>query len=776
MLDEQGRPDTGPVSVSVTGGSADCTDPQLVRHTDGFGLAWLAADAAGEHSLMVTVLGPDLTRAELARRGGSPQPAPDHRVSEAGSDVRAFRLVWNGRVFRLAWTEARGGRLRSLQTSLAVPREPGPPGYDEPYRYPSSALLRATLLNGARRPGAGAAPVCGPGPHDGYGWGHLDLRAALLPAEPATFFARDDGVVGPGRTVRYGFTLPSGTRSVRAMLVWTDPPGPRLVNRLRLLLRTPGAANTYAGNRWLPVGGHSAPTSKGAPPDDDTAPDPVQQIVLEDPSGLPSGDYEISVTADAFGVPDGAELPRQPFAVVVAAGGAAPPARRQQPPGYVWDSVPIHHVGIQPTVVAIVASDGAVERVDLLGPLSGLHHRPLAPVGATGEQLVSTLVTEGRLVLIGDELPVAGDLEYHAVGELEVAASPTHVMSGGSVGRFVRPDRHGTVRTETVLVNSGQPPEQFLDMTVELVGDGTQLAAARYRLELATVAGFITLVEQAESAWSGHDRTAFLSALRRLYYGRDAVPPSPLFDSLLLRRYPTTPPVARRGSTLHARLAAMKEAWDGVDALDLGHVLVAVEASPRQAPEPRLMSPDLGLLIASWGGDLASVLEAYVLATVAGRLPDGPAAPGDARRTWPVEEWIPRLAGRADLLGDLDGVVIGAAYDPGLDLSANLRAHYERVPRDRYAAFLAVTRDPATPDGPTPLGVEQVGNAIRLTAPGRRFIAETVSGIAGILLAKQKGVDQEKSMAIIRSDSPQVEAVAGHFVEFLERGLSWEAT
>ena len=151
-------------------------------------------------------------------------------------------LVWNGRTFRIAWTETRRDQefvfsgnifvlqstepnVRHLQAAVAVPRKPGPAGYARSYEHPSAALVRATLINGATNIRHTALPNIGNDPNDGYGWGRLNLRQSLAPLPRVTFYARDDTAVASGHTVRYDFRLPAETRLLRTTLVWTDPPG-----------------------------------------------------------------------------------------------------------------------------------------------------------------------------------------------------------------------------------------------------------------------------------------------------------------------------------------------------------------------------------------------------------------------------------------------------------------------------------------------------------------------------------------------------------------------
>ena len=237
------------------------TRPQLVWHSDGYGLAWLSQPKdGGKQSLMFTVLDEQGARLDLNFGVAPVNPAPLHPISEADADVQDFELMWNGRTFRITWTEKRDTKIRHMQTALAVPRKPGPPGYDRSYEHPSSALIRATLVNGATNMRRTALPNQGNDPNDGYGWGRLNLRQSLAPLPPVTFFARDDAAVADGQTLRYRFRLPADTRLLRATLAWTDPPGAQVVNNLNLQLTAPDG-RVFVGNRWqaAPNAQYSAP-------------------------------------------------------------------------------------------------------------------------------------------------------------------------------------------------------------------------------------------------------------------------------------------------------------------------------------------------------------------------------------------------------------------------------------------------------------------------------------------------------------------------------------
>jgi hypothetical protein len=310
--------------ILVTSPTDHCTDPQLVWHTNGYGLAWLQQLAAGgPHRLMFTV---------IDQSGANRAPA-NYQVSSATADVQQFQLVWNGRSFRVGWTEVEGGVMRQMQSALALPRMALPVGFNQPYQHPSAALVRATLINGAtnyNNTQLPNVPIAGAGQNanDGYGWGRVNMRQSLAPAQPVTFFVRDDSSVAAGRTVRYEFTLPPDTRLLRVTLVWTDPPGNALVNNLNLRMTTPpfppGGARIYVGNRWqtgaTPQFSDPLPAVPPANPFETVH--PIEQIVIPGAPTLPAGTYIVEVIAGAFNTAVLQQHPGQPFSLVFVGSGA----------------------------------------------------------------------------------------------------------------------------------------------------------------------------------------------------------------------------------------------------------------------------------------------------------------------------------------------------------------------------------------------------------------------------------------------------------------------
>ena len=288
----------------------------LPEWSPSYGLAWLGQPTGGgNRTLYFTVLDENGVRALLPQPPpGPPATAPVTQVSRAAVDVQEFRLIWNGRTFRLTWTEVEGTTVRHVQTALTRH------GSQAVFEEPSAALLRATLVNGATnilRTGLPNLSQPAPGLTSGYGWGRVNLRQSLAPSPPVTFHVRDDGALGSGRTARYRFSLPPGTALLRATLAWTDPPAAKLVNRLHLRIATPGGAQLYQGNTWRPSPDDrlSRPVPRGTP---FQSVHTTEQIVIEHP---PPGLFDVEVTAEILPAVAFNQPHAQPYALVFVGSG-----------------------------------------------------------------------------------------------------------------------------------------------------------------------------------------------------------------------------------------------------------------------------------------------------------------------------------------------------------------------------------------------------------------------------------------------------------------------
>jgi len=122
---------------------------------------------------------------------------------------------------------------------------------------PSAALVKATLINGARTllPGqygiGGTREIlAGARPNNIEGWGHVDLESSFFPAPHGSNSFHDGESVTTGQTNQYALAV-TGTNRLAVTLVWTDYPatagsGIKLVNDLDLVVKTPDGTRLYA--------------------------------------------------------------------------------------------------------------------------------------------------------------------------------------------------------------------------------------------------------------------------------------------------------------------------------------------------------------------------------------------------------------------------------------------------------------------------------------------------------------------------------------------------
>ena len=120
---------------------------------------------------------------------------------------------------------------------------------------PSSALVKAVIINGARSMGNGqfdeAVEIPSEVPNHVNGFGHVDLATSLMPAAGELFVA-EGSIEETGGEAAYSFTK-AGDGSLSATLCWNDYPGTpgayiALVNDLDITV-TVGEDTYYAGGK-----------------------------------------------------------------------------------------------------------------------------------------------------------------------------------------------------------------------------------------------------------------------------------------------------------------------------------------------------------------------------------------------------------------------------------------------------------------------------------------------------------------------------------------------
>ncbi|MFD0587192.1 S8 family serine peptidase [Paenibacillus sp. GCM10027627] len=170
---------------------------------------------------------------------------------------------------------------------------------------PSSALLKATLINGAQDIGYGWMSR-------ETGWGRVDLQNSLFPSGGRKNVFLDDAqkVVATGGSSNFQFYAKSGQR-LKVSLVWTDAPsavfvGKNLVNDLDLQVVAPDGT-AFKGNCFL----NNTASSSCATFD---RVNNVENVYIEAPA---EGTYSVQIAG--YNVPSGP----QPYALVVSGNDVA---------------------------------------------------------------------------------------------------------------------------------------------------------------------------------------------------------------------------------------------------------------------------------------------------------------------------------------------------------------------------------------------------------------------------------------------------------------------
>ena len=249
---------------------------------------------------------------------------------------------------------------------------------------PSNALIRATIINGAREiSGVGAYQNGNVFPSGDQGFGRSELDRALYfewdSRRSLIFDSWDEGVdLSTGESWSMDFEVVDASMELEATLVWSDYPGistgPAIVNDLDLELLTPDGTR-YVGNAYTGFNpGYSEPNpttnrwNGGRTGEWDGLNVEENILLLPDHNGVDTGTYTLTVTA--YNVPTGP----QPFAVVIS-GGLAPVMVEGNPPnitltspmgGETWTGGSIEDITWSSS-----AGDDAIDSVDLRYSMDG---------------------------------------------------------------------------------------------------------------------------------------------------------------------------------------------------------------------------------------------------------------------------------------------------------------------------------------------------------------------------------------------------------------------
>ncbi len=138
-------------------------------------------------------------------------------------------------------------------TSMATPLAAGAAALVRQYlrqniklEKPSAALIKATLIAGARRlPNPGKEDLIA---DNDQGFGRVNLENILTPDNPASveFIDVTDGLE-TGQLWNHDFVISSSETALRIVLCYSDYPGQNLVNNLNLMITSPDG-KSYVGN------------------------------------------------------------------------------------------------------------------------------------------------------------------------------------------------------------------------------------------------------------------------------------------------------------------------------------------------------------------------------------------------------------------------------------------------------------------------------------------------------------------------------------------------
>lgn len=193
---------------------------------------------------------------------------------------------------------------------------------------PSSALVKAMLLNGAVNPAPGqygtgdTQEIPTTRPNNVSGWGRVDLVETIMPATPRQLWFEEHVGIQTRQKVRYKILVGSGSEStpqpLHITLAWTDYPGQpsaskALVNDIDLAVVDSQRA-LYHGNSDVYAEGDSCEVQRY-----DSC-NTVESVFLQ---SAPPGVYSIVVTG--VDIPAGEEPEGwQPFALVVSGDNVRP--------------------------------------------------------------------------------------------------------------------------------------------------------------------------------------------------------------------------------------------------------------------------------------------------------------------------------------------------------------------------------------------------------------------------------------------------------------------
>ena len=407
----------------------------------------------------------------------------------------------------------------------------------------------------------------------------------------------------------------------------------------------------------------------------------------------------------------------------------------------------------------------AVDVGDRGGRWRGLFAQPLPAVGNVVVRVAARIV-----MLDGSRLraPTAAEVKALRVRSVDARARATGGVNFSTAydGKL---KADGSFETETQLGCEPSTRRLLFDLVVERAGGNltTQIELERIDLE-----AFIARVEAAEQRRpSGQSRLEFLASVRKIYQGGPGDKLAMFFDIALYRNRKVAP-LSKPGDADYAEWRRFQTLWADGEFVDISHVLTGIEGHPRQDPSRNqggFIASDPGMVV-TWSGDLGKALADFAVAFAHAHTKG-------TEDQVSLQTFLDATASIPDLLGDLDGVNLGARYDDTRSLGQNLAAYYGSASRRRYSSFVQNT--PTTQL--TGRGLSLVPNVRppKLSQEAREQMAAEVYAFAGplILFFYFAGLSADESTLaadIVQPGSPEMELLLDYFVGFLERGMARE--
>ncbi len=382
------------------------------------------------------------------------------------------------------------------------------------------------------------------------------------------------------------------------------------------------------------------------------------------------------------------------------------------------------------------------------------------------------IVITGKLMI--EEKGIRRSVTASILKNLQPKVIVNRIYTGRGVSNSISPVSRikpdGSFTTESMITVDPGTQRIRVQITLELKGGPEVKAEAIFqRSDLDCFLTFIDSYEQQRpigrvtgSCQIAFGHFEFLSSVRKMFQPAPGSSLGGLFDAFLNRNRKICQ-LASVDSAQGRYIRSFENLTIGNDKIDIGHVLVGIEAQRRQRPDsvqPFVRSDATTEALMTWAGDLGSALEPYAEAIVAGKQVK-------------LKTYLDDKASYADLLGNIDGINIGSVYDETKSLSENFRAYYQTKPFRRFHMYLSQLTD----ESGNPLLSLAQQKPPRLDRMSRFRIANFISRFAIGVIVKRKVSDRLTPAqsyqlgSMVRPASKEMNLVIDYFFAFLEKGL-----